>query len=165
MGRQVIWLEIAGYPNSLISSAGEIHSKYTNKLRKQQNNFKGYPTVRLTYGGNSRTLMVHRVVAQTFLDNPLNLPQVNHRDSDRTNNTIDNLEWISISDNLKHSYREGNRCVKGDANANSKLSSVDVLAIRSSYQLGETVKSIKDKYPVTLGAIYHIIRRKTWQNI
>lgn len=52
---------------------------------------------------------VHRLVGMAFIDNPLNLPQINHKDLNRTNNSVDNLEWVSSSDNIIHSYKNNIR--------------------------------------------------------
>lgn len=56
--------------------------------------------------GKNNTQMLHRVIASTFCENPLNLPEVNHKDGDRSNNQAGNLEWVSSSGNKCHSYRE-----------------------------------------------------------
>lgn len=58
--------------------------------------------VKLTINGKKKDYLVHRLVALTFLDNPFNLPQVNHKDKNKLNNSVSNLEWISIKDNMIH---------------------------------------------------------------
>lgn len=87
--------------NYLISDTGEIKNTKTNKILKGTIR-NGYQMVKLTIEGNKKDYLVHRLVAITFLDNPLNLPQVNHKDKNKLNNTISNLEWISIKDNMIH---------------------------------------------------------------
>lgn len=66
---------------------------------KQSMHTKGYKTVSLTKNGSTKTMFVHRIVAEAFLPNPNNLPMVNHKDEDKTNNFIDNLEWCTASYN------------------------------------------------------------------
>ena len=68
-----------------------------------QNN--GYLLVWLCKEGNTKALLIHRLVATAFIPNKLNLPQVNHKDGNKHNNFISNLEWCSRSDNVKHAYR------------------------------------------------------------
>lgn len=57
--------------------------------------------------GKEKLLRVHRLVAMAFLPNPNNLPQVNHKDGNKQNNSVDNLEWCEQSDNMKHAYKNG----------------------------------------------------------
>lgn len=64
----------------------------------------GYEQVTLRKEGNKKTVRVHRIIAQTFIPNPDNLPQVNHIDGNKTNNCVDNLEWCDASHNMKHCF-------------------------------------------------------------
>ena len=64
----------------------------------------GYLYVQLSKDGKIKHCRINRLVAQAFLDNPSNLPEVNHKDKIRTNNRVDNLEWDTYSENLKHAY-------------------------------------------------------------
>ena len=69
------------------------------KRMKQSVHTKGYKTVYLTKDGKSKTHFVHRIVAEAFIDNLNNLPMVNHKDEDKTNNFVENLEWCTASYN------------------------------------------------------------------
>lgn len=77
------------------------------KVLKQGTNHKGYPIVYLSKDGKQKTITVHRLVALTFIENPLNLPQVNHIDGDKTNNNVSNLEWCDNSYNQIHAHKTG----------------------------------------------------------
>ena len=74
----------------------------------------GYLKLNFYKNGKRYNQSVHRVIAKTFIENPNNLPQVNHIDGNKLNNNVDNLEWCSISDNLKHSFMCLNRKNKGN---------------------------------------------------
>lgn len=91
----------------LISDMGEIKNINTNKIL-QGTIRNGYQMVKLTVNKIKKDYLVHRLVALTFLDNPLNLPQVNHKDKNKLNNSVDNLEWVSIQNNMIH--RSKNLC-------------------------------------------------------
>jgi hypothetical protein len=69
----------------------------------------GYSVVALTKNYKSKTTLVHRIVANAFLDNKDNLPVVNHKDSVRHNNNVSNLEWCTVSHNIKHGFQFGNK--------------------------------------------------------
>ena len=73
---------------------------YNGKVRSQYNNADGYKCVKIK--GKHRK--VHRLVAQKYIPNPNNLPQVDHIDDDITNNKASNLQWLSVSDNAKKAY-------------------------------------------------------------
>ena len=93
----------------LISDVGEIKNININKIL-QGTIRNGYQMVKLTVNKIKKDYLVHRLVALTFLDNPLNLPQVNHKDKNKLNNSVDNLEWVSVQDNMIH--RSKNLCTQ-----------------------------------------------------
>lgn len=102
------WKDILGYENLyFVSNLGNIKS--SKKIISQQDNGKGYLVVHLSKNGKPRWLLVHRLVAKAFLDNPLNKPCVNHKDGNRSNNNVDNLEWVTYSENNLHSYHSNGR--------------------------------------------------------
>lgn len=77
------------------------------RILKPNTGTNGYRYVHLRKPGTSFTLYIHRWVAITFIPNPINLPQVNHKDGNKTNNHVDNLEWCDQSTNMLHAYKEG----------------------------------------------------------
>lgn len=89
-----------------IDSDGTIYNTETQKELTGSIYNTGYRMVRLTVNGKGKGYAVHRLVAQTFLENPENLPIVNHKDGDKTNNKIENLEWVTQSQNRKHAVKE-----------------------------------------------------------
>ena len=83
-----------------VLDGGRIYEKpIAGKQMKQSLHTKGYKTVTLTKDGKSNTIFVHRIVAEAFIENPDNLPMVNHKDEDKTNNFVENLEWCTASYN------------------------------------------------------------------
>lgn len=83
-----------------------------SQTSKRKNAKKGYLEVRLTHlNGDSENKLVHILVAQAFISNPLNKPTVNHKDGDKHNNCVNNLEWNTYSENNQHAY---NKNLKSD---------------------------------------------------
>ena len=86
-----------------VSDNGRLYDKpLKSKQMKQSMHTKGYKTVSLTKEGKTKTCYVHRIVAEAFINNPDNLPFVNHKDEDKTNNFVDNLEWCTNEYNIKY---------------------------------------------------------------
>ena len=109
------WKDIIGYENEYqINQFGEIRTlkdspklKKYNVLKPQINKRNGYVYQMLYKNGKEKLLRVHRLVAMAFLPNPNNLPQVNHKDGNKQNNSVDNLEWCEQSYNMKHAFKTG----------------------------------------------------------
>lgn len=100
------WKDIEGYDGRYqVSNQGHIRSR--NGILKAQINHKGYCVIRLSKGRlHKHSYSLHRLVASYFIDNPLNLPQVNHKDGNKTNNTVSNLEWCDNLYNQRHSWQK-----------------------------------------------------------
>lgn len=98
---QEIWKSIQLYPEYFVSNLGRVKSTKYKKERiiKPQLDHRGYLNVYL----NKKRIRIHRLVAELFLDNPNKLPQVDHIDENKTNNTVHNLQWISNIDNNRKS--------------------------------------------------------------
>lgn len=106
-----IWKDISGYEGKYqVSNTGKIRSLnylHTGKTKvlKSNTNKDGYRTITLKNNHKCKTYFIHRLVAQAFITNPLNLPQVNHKDEDKTNNTVWNLEWCTPEYNSNYGTR------------------------------------------------------------
>jgi hypothetical protein len=109
-----IYKPIIGHESYLISNMGNVKSlgkvvpfykggtkKYPERILKQQKYRYAFVDI------DCKKVLVHRLVAQAFIDNPLNKNVVNHKDGNKLNNCVDNLEWVTTSENALHSYKNG----------------------------------------------------------
>ena len=108
-----IWKDIKGYEGLYqVSNLGMVKSlnyHLTGRIKKLKlvKNAQGYMVVTLHKGKEIKVQKVHRLVAETFIPNSNNLPQVNHIDGNKENNNVNTLEWCTSSENQKHAYRTG----------------------------------------------------------
>lgn len=104
--QQEIWKDVVGYEDYFkISSLGNLFSKRTNKILKQHIGKRNRKAVSTRIGGRSGVnicFSIHRLVAEAFIPNPDNKPEVNHIDCDPLNNVVSNLEWATREENLQH---------------------------------------------------------------
>lgn len=112
-----------------INSNGTIYSNKSGRYLNPQKKGKGYLGVSLRIDGKTVQKYVHRLVAEKYLPNPNNLPEVNHKDGDITNNDVSNLEWCSRQDNVNHAVATGLHH-KGVTSGNSKLTEKQVKEMR-----------------------------------
>ncbi len=121
-----LWRTIEEAPKYEVSNLGRVRHKRINRIVKSFVNNAGY--LQVVIRGNNKNLyrLVHRLVAQAFIENPNNYSDINHKDFDKTNNTVDNLEWVSHRLNMKY---------------NSNISNEDKLV---SLITREVVKVLKD---------------------
>ena len=96
--------QINGYNNYYIYDNGDVLNISTNKILKGSIGENGYKYYRLSKDNNKTMFYAHRLVAEHFLENPNLLPIVNHKDGNKLNNQLSNLEWVSYSENAKHAH-------------------------------------------------------------
>lgn len=108
-----IWKDIVGYERLYqISNLGRVKSLNYNGTKKEKVlkptlNDNGYYVVYLYKNKRRKTIRVHRLVAETFISNSKNKPQVNHKDGNKQNNGVENLEWCTNQDNVRHAVKNG----------------------------------------------------------
>lgn len=139
-----------------ITENGEIINKHTGRIVKPQPNGKGY--LRISIG--KKLMFVHRLVAEKFIPNPDNLPQVNHKDGNKTNNCVDNLEWVSNSVNRKHAVQSGLH-IHGEKCPWSKLTLENVNYIRNHPEMSRN--KLSEMFNVSPHTISDIRTGRSWK--
>lgn len=130
-----------------------------------------YPRVCLTIDGICKSFSVHRLVAEAFLPNPLNKPQVNHIDGVKTNNYVGNLEWATRFENMKHAYDNGllsaNEMLKGykENHPAQKVSDIQKLMIYTLVKNGFETKEIAKVFNIHLAYVADIYNQLTGQEL
>jgi hypothetical protein len=161
-----IYVPIHGYETKYtISNLGNVKSMLTGVVLKPHIK-NGYLAVNL-YNGKPKHYYVHRLVANAFLDNKNGLSEVNHKDCNKFNNCVDNLEWCDRKANLLHSYIHGKKR-KGENHGMHKLTIEQVNSIRCEYVKGSrdhSLHALGKKYGVSWCTIQAIVTNKHWVNV
>lgn len=160
------WKPVIGYEEYYsVSSIGNVYSvRRNNNLALSYEKKGGYVSVELNVGGKAKRVKVHRLVAIAFLPNPENKSTVNHKNSIRSDNRVENLEWATQSENILHAFKYGNKDNHGEKHSHNKLTERDVIIILS-LKGKHTQQEIADMFKVSRENISRIHRRLSWKNI
>lgn len=124
---------------------------------------RNYLSVYLYKEGIGKEYLVHRLVAITFIPNPLNLPQVNHKDGNKFNNRVDNLEWCTPFQNTHHAMNTGLRDTHGENNPAAVLTEEIAMNIKYLKNCGYSFKYIRNKYSIfKYDTLYDCYHDRTW---
>jgi len=172
---QEVWKTITEFPAYSVSNLGRIR-RDVKSLRKQPGIIKpikrGRPNkeycyVELYRDNKPFRKLVHRVVVECFIGPAASrLLQVNHKNGDRNDNNLNNLEWVSASENIQHSYRVLlRRRAYGERNGSSKLKEADVRAVRAMLDRMESNVDIARKLNISPSSISAIKTGKLWVGV
>lgn len=165
MDKKEIWVPLTNYIGIEVSSFGRIkrlardnkEEVIISNFPKDRDGYCRYSVVKLD--GKRYSKPVHRLVAEGFIPNPENKPCVNHKDSNRANNNVENLEWVTQKENVYHSYLYGNRKKCKDVPRNTLLTEYQISQIdnlRKSY----TVSQIAKLFNIEYQSLKNIIHKK-----
>lgn len=156
---------VRSLPRKIIYSNGKIIHYHGGLISTKERKKDKYWTTCLCKNQIEQTMYIHRLVALHFIPNPKNKPEVNHKDGDKSNNKVTNLEWATESENNKHAHEIGlNSSLKGADSKFAKLTWENVFEIRRMWESGGyTQTEIADIYNVGGPNICNIVNFKTWK--
>jgi hypothetical protein len=164
-------LPIRGYEGLYsVTDDGRIWSHKSKKYLSLSNR-SGYLAATLFKDGKDKKVLVHRIVAETYIPNPQGKPQINHKDGKKRNNRVSNLEWATPRENGIHATKLGlidpslsnkNGLLNGEGNGRSKLTWQKVHQIRIASCLVEQGETPWKEYGISGNEYYNIIRNRTW---
>lgn len=152
--------------NYQVSNLGRLKNKVTGKILKLRPiNKAGYLGTVVTLGSKTRTKMIiiHRAVAQTFIPNPYNLPEVNHKSGNKKDNSVGNLCWITSVGNKQHAKITGLVHNNGENNSQCKISDDDAIWIKTHFIKGDKrygARALARRFNVSHQAILYIINER-----
>lgn len=160
-----------------VSENGDVFRKWKHKITQNKPQMvrryrdgkpikDKYIGVYIYQKGKGTFFLIHRLVAEVYLPNPDNLPEVDHLDTNRFNNHYTNLEWVSNPENMKRAL-ENNIFVKGENTKQSKLTNDDVRYIRKNYIKGckeYGSLALAKKFKISQSQISRIVNNTSWKN-
>lgn len=181
-----IWLPVKNYENFYhISNMGrlKILDRVCWKSNKKKDvtkfkcerlsagvpNDKGYPQhILINENSDKWTRMIHLIVAEHFIPNPENKPQVNHKNGIKTDNRVENLEWVTAKENSQHAYETGlTKAIFGDNHYQAKINSKKAMEIKLllKNKNNRTLQEIADICNVNRSIVKNISQNSTWKHI
>jgi len=162
--KRELWRPIKGYEELYcVSDKGRIKRK-GGRILTASFNAQKYHHVSLSKNNEKKTQRVHRLVASAFIPNPENKLFVNHKDGNKINNRVDNLEWCTLQENFDHAVKNG-LTARGVRQHSSKLTDEKVYEMRKLHKRGATATELSKIYGVGLSNTCDVLKGKTWKHI
>jgi hypothetical protein len=173
---QEIWKDIKGYEGMYqVSNLGRVKSlkrkgRRRDTIMKGVVGNRGYRIIVLRNNKHRQQIVAHRLAAIAFIPNPENKKEVNHKDFDKLNNHVDNLEWCTPKENTRHALYNGrmnwDNAVRGEKHGRSKFTEDQVKGIKSHLRDGiKNQRQLAIEYNVSITTIYNIRINKTWSHV
>jgi hypothetical protein len=155
------------YKKYLVSKEGVVKNQVTGKTLKQTSNIQGYVTVSLFDEESCKWVRrkVHRLVAQTYIENPENKREVNHIDGSKDNNRVENLEWVTSKENKEHAWENGLYKDVGENHHSTYLTNDLVHTICERMQQGYRNKEICEEFSLERYIVADIRAGRKWSHI
>lgn len=165
-----IWKNITGYEGLYqISNWGRVKRLAGIKCKKerlltQHLSTAGYLKVGLYKNAKGKNIKIHRLLAVHFIPNPYLLPEINHKNCVKTDNSLDNLEWITHRNNALHAIENGIHDISGEKHFGAKLTQKTVLEIRNTYHNRKTnIIKFAASYGISRSTLLDIMANRRWK--
>jgi len=165
------FIQVGEHPEYYVSRSGVVWSSRSGKFLTASpiggKETKDHLRVVIRVGKKCRHILVHRLVATEFIgDPPTPGHEVNHRNGNKQDNRVENLEWVTRRENVIHAFRNGlNKPLLGSLQGNAKLKESDIPVIKSRIKAGDAKAAIARDYGVSPGAIAHIDKGRAWKHV
>lgn len=157
-----IWKKIKALENYSVSSEGQVRNDKTERIFKLGKDKKGY--IRITIQG--KVFRVHRLVAENFIENDEGKKEINHINGIKSDNRLENLEWVTSSENRKHALINGLASgLKGSSNPSVKLTELQVLKILNLSEKGILQNELASKFNCHQTTISKILSGTIWSEL
>jgi len=162
-----IWKQIEDFPMYEISNTGTVKSNCKSRIKYlMPQNSHGYEVIFLyDLNGKKHLKHIHRLVIEAFIGPaPTNAHTVNHKDGIKYHNQVDNLEWLTLSENRKHAFKIGIDSHVGENNPSAKLTGQKVEEIRKLHGT-LSLRTLAQLYQVSYGSICDVVYKRSWKHI
>lgn len=162
---------VKGYENHYkVDTNGNVYSYKQSKRGKKLKVFINcgrYSAVNIHFQGKQKLCSVHRLIALTFIPNPENKPYVNHKDGNKNNNKVSNLEWCTHQENVDHAVKTGLyiNAKRGSDNYFAKIGEKEVLGIRAMKEEGYSNSAVAKAFGISAPHVSEIKNRKVWKHV
>lgn len=164
------WRWVIGYEGLYqVSNKRRVKSFHHGKVKILRSglNTYGYPQVSLCRNGENKTRLVHRLVAQAFIPNPDNKPEVDHMDNNRANACVENLQWVTSSENTQVAIRRGTQKI-GSESPLAKLTAEEARYIRENYKPYDRrfgIRALARKLNVSMSTVADVVHHRNYKDV
>ena len=161
-----VWKDIPNWKQYQVSNKGNVKSfkRENPRMLKTPLCSMGYPQVGLSINGKTKSKRVHRIVAETFISNPEGKPNINHINGIKTDNRVENLEWCTQKENVRHAVDTGLFSATGENNVRCKITEADAREIKYGLK-DKTRRELSERFGISMWMITAIRNNRLWKHI